>query len=68
LGDSNGFEVRFSTKNFLQKVEKKSILSGEYGAGALREKVPLKQGLKLFYLKCAKEFDVAGKRVHYNKG
>jgi hypothetical protein len=47
LGNFNGFEVRFSTRNFLQKVEKKSILSGEYGAGAVRERVPLKQGLKL---------------------
>jgi len=33
-------------KNFFQKVEKISYLSREYKAGAVREHVPLKQGLK----------------------
>ena len=45
IGIFDGFEVHFQQETS-QKVEKKSFLSGEYRAGAVRERVPLKQGLK----------------------
>jgi len=46
LGFLNGFEASVSAKNFFLKVEKISYLSREYKAGAVRKRVPLKQGLK----------------------
>ena len=48
----NGFEVPIWARNFVRKDEKLPILSSQYGAGALREWVPLKQGLKLFVTLC----------------
>ncbi len=48
MGIFDGLEVAISPRNVHQQIEKKSVIAREYRAGAVRERIPLKQGLKLY--------------------